>query len=428
MNENTTTTENATPPSTQAPASARPWGSIRNRDGRFYVGFAAEGRKVERGPYTSWKSADRMRRRAQALREAGTPLADVLAGVFGDDTSANTTFRKASESYLASAATRKRASSLTDDAYRLRVLGRASWAGKRLSAVTAADLTAWAEGRMLPHKAKRLRERREGESVRAFRSADDRWESREVDGASAPTVNKDLHLVSALYRWAMRLGLTDHNPVRGVAFLPVKDRERETYLTSAECVVLLDACSPVLRPIIQTALHTGMRRGEMLGLAHRDLDFARREIVVRAENEKAGRGRVVPMTDGLKAVLSALPRPLPKMDGTDRVFVLADGSPVGRSWLRFAFEDAVARCEGIPQAKRDDLRLHDLRHTAASLMVAAGVPILDVARILGHSTLAVTMRYAHFAPESGRRAIDALGAALARPASTADATGSTAAK
>jgi integrase len=396
----------------------RSWGSIRQRGGRFYVTFPAEGRKHERGPFSTWKTADKMRRRAQTLREAQTPIADILAGVFGDDTSTNTTFRATSESYLTSAATRKRASSLADDIYRLGVLCRAPWAGKRLSRVTVADLTTWAEGRLLPHKALRLRERRKGESVRVFRAASDRWELREVPGASTPTVNKDLHLVSAVYRWAMRLGLTDYNPVRGVAFLPVKNRERGIYLTSAECVALLDTCSSALRPIVQTALHTGMRRGELLGLAHRDLDFARCEILVRAETAKSGRGRVVPMTADLRTALAALPRPLPKIDGSDRVFVLADGVPVGRSWLRCCFEDAVLRCEGIPPAKRGALRFHDLRHTAASLMVAAGVPILDVARILGHSTLAVTMRYSHFAPESGRRAIDALGAALAEPATT----------
>src|ERR1700741_2934223 len=65
---------------------------------------------------------------------------------------------------------------------------------------------------------------------------------------------------------------------------------------------------------------------------------------------------------------------------------------------------------GAGQQRR---RLHGLRHTAASLMVGAGVPLFDVAKILGHSTLAVTMRYAHFAPAAGRAAIERLGSALA---------------
>ena len=70
-------------------------------------------------------------------------------------------------------------------------------------------------------------------------------------------------------------------------------------------------------------------------------------------------------------------------------------------WLPGA-EPTVTRCEGLPVVKRQALRFHDLRHTAASLMVGGGVPIFDVAKILGHSTVGVTMRYAHFAPEAGR--------------------------
>ena len=66
----------------------------------------------------------------------------------------------------------------------------------------------------------------------------------------------------------------------------------------------------------------------------------------------------------------------------------------------------------LPAHKRLQVTFHCLRHTAASLMVAEGVPLFDVAKILGHSTLAVTMRYAHFAPEAGRAAVDRLGTAL----------------
>ncbi|MCB9829060.1 MAG: tyrosine-type recombinase/integrase [Planctomycetes bacterium] len=69
---------------------------------------------------------------------------------------------------------------------------------------------------------------------------------------------------------------------------------------------------------------------------------------------------------------------------------------------------------GDPRGEAGGVTFHALRHTAASLMVATGVPILDVARVLGHSTLAVAMRYAHFAPESGRAAIARLAGVLSR--------------
>ena len=63
---------------------------------------------------------------------------------------------------------------------------------------------------------------------------------------------------------------------------------------------------------------------------------------------------------------------------------------------------ALLRCTGIPKGKKPDVTFHCLRHTAASLMVQNGVSLFDVAKILGHKTLAMTMRYAHFAPDAVR--------------------------
>ncbi len=356
--------------------------------------------------------------------EGGTPVADVLAARFGDDNSARLTFRAACAGYIAHATSRKRASSLADDAYRLGVLGRAPWAGKLLAKVTPADLMAWADDRQRPREVERLRPRRDGETIREFRSASDRWVKKPAPGAAAPTVNKDLHLVSAIYQWAIRAELVGENPVKRVAFLPVKGRECEVYLTSDECDELLDSCPDVLRPIAFAAIHTGMRKGELLALRWRSIDLDRREMRVESATSKSGKGRTVPMTEALHARLVAAraSRKRPALDGSDFVFVIGDGSPLGRSALRSMFERAVERCPGVPLSKRQVLRFHDLRHTAASLMVAAGVPIFDVAKILGHSTVATTMRYAHFAPEAGRTAIDRLGAVLGRRKARSTAT------
>lgn len=86
--------------------------------------------------------------------------------------------------------------------------------------------------------------------------------------------------------------------------------------------------------------------------------------------------------------------------------------------LRLAFLSTLKRREATSAEKRGRVTFHTLRHTAASLMVAAGAPICDVARTLGHSTVSVTMRYAHFAPAAGRADIDSLGAALGTPPDT----------
>jgi integrase len=165
--------------------------------------------------------------------------------------------------------------------------------------------------------------------------------------------------------------------------------------------------------VVLAALHTGMRRGELLAVRWRRVDLVRREIAIEAATEKAGRGRVIPMTQALHARLVELRSEHARaLDGTDPVFVLADARPVTSKILRSGFASAVRRCDGIPLEKRDRVTFHCLRHTAASLMVAEGVPLFDVAKTLGHSSIGVTMRYAHFAPKAARAGIDKLGNAL----------------
>ena len=88
------------------------------------------------------------------------------------------------------------------------------------------------------------------------------------------------------------------------------------------------------------------------------------------------------------------------------------GEPYTASKLRDDIRRAVTSCNEIGEEKKPKITCHVLRHTAASLMVAAGVPIFDVSKILGHSTVTVTMRYAHFAPEAGRATVAALGKIL----------------
>ncbi len=292
------------------------------------------------------------------------------------------TFRQAAPLYLEYAEKRKKPSTFESDVYRLRAILRATWTGNYLGNVTALDLTRWAE------------ERRS-----------------EVSGSS---VNRDQTLISALYRWAQRMGYSQDNPARQVERFSEKGRERETYLTAEESRALVGVASEMIRPLLVCALSTGMRRGELLALDWRDVDFQRGELILRAAKEKAGRGRVIPMTDTLASELRSLHdgRKVRKIDGTVPVFTLRDGGRLNAYALRRSFASAVERCDTIPEGKKPKVAFHCLRHTAASLMVQAGVSIPEVAKVLGHSTLAVTMRYAHFAPEAGRAAVDRLGRAL----------------
>jgi integrase len=165
-------------------------------------------------------------------------------------------------------------------------------------------------------------------------------------------------------------------------------------------VRLLAACeakaskSPVLLPIVTVAVNTGMRKGEILGLAWERVDFARG--VLRLEQTKSGRRREIPMNQAVDEALARLAGP--KAEGL--VFRNGDGSQWGS--IRTAFE---AACR---EAKNEDFRFHDLRHTFAShfMMSTGDLPALQ--KILGHATPAMTMRYAHLAEAHVRQAMNAL--------------------
>jgi integrase len=383
---------------------ARAWGAIRkprNGHGTYVVRFAHDGLTYDRGGFTTWGAADKARRRARTLIEAGTPIEGVLSACFGDFLGAELTFRDAAPSYLAFAKPRKRPSTFAADVSRLRVASLAPWAGKRLGKITSADLLAWIADREARGSLKSKAKDKDGKPI--------------IVPLKVGAINRDLAIVGALFAWAKVMKYVESNPAREIERRSEKGNGREVYLTGPEARALIDACSPVLRPAVVLALSTGMRRGELLGLRWRSVDLARKEIRVEAETDKAGRGRVVQMTTETCDLLVAMKsnRPRPALDASDPVLTVANGEPLPPSAVRSMFERTVAACEGIPLAKRSALVFHGLRHSAASLMVAEGVPLLDVARILGHSTLAVTMKYAHFAPESGRTAIDRLGAALA---------------
>ena len=101
-----------------------------------------------------------------------------------------------------------------------------------------------------------------------------------------------------------------------------------------------------------------------------------------------------------------------RTDGTDPVFAILDGTPLTKWMTQSRLLAAIMKCEAIPTEKKPRVSFHCLRHTAASLMVQNGASIFEVAKILGHSTPALTMRYAHFAPAAARHAVDRLTEAL----------------
>jgi integrase len=146
---------------------------------------------------------------------------------------------------------------------------------------------------------------------------------------------------------------------------------------------------------VQIALDTGLRRGELLGLRWENLDVRNR--MIRVEKTKNGERRDVPMTDRVFDLFQGIPRRL----DTPYVFAGEDGRP--QEYVKTAWGSALRRA-GI-----ENFTFHDLRHTFASYLVMGGVDIRTVQTLLGHKSIAMTMRYAHLSPAHLREAIAVLG-------------------
>jgi integrase len=141
-----------------------------------------------------------------------------------------------------------------------------------------------------------------------------------------------------------------------------------------------------------------MRRIEILSLNWRDVNFAKSFILI--ENSKNGKARKVPMNDFVYRTLKEIPRL-----SSEHVFFNPETNDHVKD-VKTAFHAACRRAE------IKGLRLHDLRHTAASWMIAAGADLVTVKEILGHSSILMTMRYAHATPENKRLAVEKLGPIL----------------
>jgi integrase len=168
-----------------------------------------------------------------------------------------------------------------------------------------------------------------------------------------------------------------------------------------------------LAAVWMVAASTGMRRGEVLGLRWADVDLDLARVAVRQTLVLAGRQVVTsePKTSRGRRSIALDPRTVaalkawraaqkaerlawgPSWTDTGLVFTREDGTPIHPEWLSDAFEWRV-RTAGLPR-----IRLHDLRHTHASLGLAAGVPVKVMSERLGHATSSFTADvYQHVTP------------------------------
>ena len=239
----------------------------------------------------------------------------------------------------------------------------------------------------------------------------------------AETVRREIGVLSAAYNHAVtKLHWGIKNPCTQ-AMKPKKPRGRVRWITHAEASRLILSArrsvnrdgnplsnqnhSSALADFIELALNTGCRKGELLSIEWEDIDFSNRLLKLR--ETKNGEWQTVPINEKARQVLV---RRLKKREtlcpSTPYVFFheadrhgATKGDRVKN--LKKSFASACNRI-GI-----NDFRIHDLRHTFASWLVQNGTPLLEVSKLLRHSSVTMTERYAHLAPDHLHQTVEKLG-------------------
>ncbi len=232
------------------------------------------------------------------------------------------------------------------------------------------------------------------------------WRTSFGPALAARTKNKWLVVLHGVFRRAQTVWGLPVNPVTGIE----KYRQRSSgdidVFSPEEVLALVRAAGDEQDAAIYlTAAFTGLRRGELLALRWRDVNFAGQAIRVRASfaggqvtSPKSGKVRSVPMAPDVATALAALGRRERWTADDDLVFVGTLGSHVDGSALRRRYMDALRRAGLRP------LRFHDLRHTFGTRMIAKA----DIRRVqewMGHADVQTTMKYLRYAPRDDDAAL-----------------------
>ncbi len=242
----------------------------------------------------------------------------------------------------------------------------------------------------------------------AVRQADVRnWVGRlSASGLAPGTVIATYRVLSRIFRAAVESDMISRSPCTGVE-LPRSSSEEMHFLDPAEVERLADAINPRYRALVSTAAYTGLRWGELAGLRMKHLDLLHRRIFVleiltevdgahsfgapkTAASKRAVRFPAA-LADQFTAHLKAYGPSSP--DGL--VFTAAGGALLRRSNFRRSAWGPALKAAGLDPG----VRVHDLRHTCAALLIAQGAHPKAIQARLGHSTIRVTLdRYGHLFP------------------------------
>jgi integrase len=242
---------------------------------------------------------------------------------------------------------------------------------------------------------------REREADRAREQQRDRRPVR--IGRSPKTISNAIVVLGATFKRAVDVGYLAANPAARLE-RPHNDSPSDEAMTVLDAIglrALVDAADgQFARTLIATAALTGMRRGELLAVRWRDVDYSNGRVWVRRsvglggaiKTPKTKKSiRPIALPPMLASELEALSKKSIFRAQDDLVFASERGTPLdGRNMVRVIFEPAKKRA-GIKR-----LRFHDLRHSYASVLIDKGVHPKTISELLGHASVAITMdRYSH---------------------------------
>lgn len=249
------------------------------------------------------------------------------------------------------------------------------------------------------------------------------------DGLSAQSVHRYHTVVKQSLDYAYKQGIINENPILRVEVPKAPRTQHGTAYTAEEVNALFEAAKGTrLFPVIYLTAWYGLRRSEILGLTWGNIDIEARtmdicqvvtrvnSLVIAPRTKNDSSHRRLWLTDETCQLLRQLrlQQSLERMKlgvdyvANDFVCKMGDGQMMKPEFVSISFKKLLEKNDLRP------IRFHDLRHTAATLLLESGVQIQDVSRYLGHSNISVTMdTYGHLSAETNRRTADKMSQLLA---------------
>jgi len=211
---------------------------------------------------------------------------------------------------------------------------------------------------------------------------------------SKSTVNRELDCVKTMFAKAVEWGNANENVTENVKDFKV-DNKKTIFLELEELEAFLNACPKWFRLIMGAYLNTGLRKSELLNLKWSDINWKAR--IIHVLKTKGGKAIEIPINRRLERILRSVTRHI----SSEYVFCKKNGKP----WkdLRGSLAKAVKKAE-----LEKHVTFHTLRHTFASHLAMNGEDLYTISRLLGHSSLEMTQRYAHLSPGHKARAVERL--------------------